>query len=107
MTIIQSIFDPAISVIAALILLAMYFNSLIFGSKLYFYEENANLFLLSGSQILVFTDGDIWTGLEFRLTSPESSKRKCLELVWSLYLRLVLAKLCAMFVLNIMTCYSF
>ena len=31
-------------------------------------------FLLSGSQILTFTAGDIWTGSGFRLTSPESSK---------------------------------
>ena len=32
------------------------------------------MLLLSGSQILVFTFGVIWTGPGFRLTSPESSK---------------------------------
>ena len=32
-------------------------------------------FLLSGSQILVFTAGDIRTSSRFRLTSPESSKK--------------------------------
>ena len=32
-------------------------------------------FLLSGSQILLFTFEVIWTGPGFRFTSPESGKR--------------------------------
>ena len=69
-------FYSVIPIIVARVLLAMHFNSSIFRSKLFILIwRKCKPFLLSGSQILVFTAGDIRTSSRFRLTSLESSKK--------------------------------
>ena len=76
--IVWSSFDSVIPIIAALVLLAMHFNSSSFWSKLsILIWRKCKPFLLSSSQMLVFLARDIWNGQRFRLKVAKATDKNC------------------------------